>query len=513
MVTMTTKERMKLLLEDVMAGKPMDITKPYWSTSLIAALYRRGAFRPTKWNGQNPEVDFKFLLSIMKYIGQHRALTTKQQYKVKFVLADIASSLLSDSKELAGRKTKWEAEAAKKKAEKPKLRTKQECTEEQQNFIDLCISGKNLLVDACIGSGKTTSIQVLCVQPEMKGKRILYLTYNTLLKLDAKEKIQNINVQVTNYHGYVYGVLVNSGIKCGVSDLIQQFNRQQPKLPKNFDIIIIDEYQDIEQEIAEMLLYVKKQNPGVQIVAVGDMQQKIYDKTTLNVPDFIDELLDDYEALRFTKCFRLNAEHAAMLGRIWRKDIVGVNQNCKVTEMDFDEVVTYLSQQNPADILCLGKRTGKMSMALNELEESYPEIFNKQTVYASISDEDRSGVSPSNDTAIFTTYDSSKGLERKICVVFDFDEAYWKIRLDMPEQSYSILRNIFCVAASRGKEQIIFVKNSEYPFLTEKRILQDESKEEEAHYFAYPFPMSKAFAFKYKEDIERCYQMLKIKKL
>ena len=44
--------------------------------------------------------------------------------------------------------------------------------------------------------------------------------------------------------------------------------------------------QDIEQEFAEMLWKIKEANPSMQIVAVGDMQQKIYDKTTLNVPDF-----------------------------------------------------------------------------------------------------------------------------------------------------------------------------------------------------------------------------------
>ena len=33
---------------------------------------------------------------------------------------------------------------------------------EQQQFIEKALQGKNILVDACIGSGKTTAIQNLC---------------------------------------------------------------------------------------------------------------------------------------------------------------------------------------------------------------------------------------------------------------------------------------------------------------------------------------------------------------
>lgn len=35
---------------------------------------------------------------------------------------------------------------------------------EQQLFIEKALQGKNILVDACIGSGKTTAIHNLCNQ-------------------------------------------------------------------------------------------------------------------------------------------------------------------------------------------------------------------------------------------------------------------------------------------------------------------------------------------------------------
>lgn len=91
-----------------------------------------------------------------------------------------------------------------------KKQTLVQLSDEQQLFVDKALSGMNILVDACIGSGKTTAIQRLCcAYPETT--KILYLTYNKLLKLDAKGKIKNKNVTVTNYHGFAYGKLLKEG--------------------------------------------------------------------------------------------------------------------------------------------------------------------------------------------------------------------------------------------------------------------------------------------------------------
>lgn len=379
-------------------------------------------------------------------------------------------------------------------------------SDEQQLFIDKAKEGRNILVDACIGSGKTTAIQKLCCDfPE--SVNILYLTYNKLLKLDAKSKIKSKNVFVTNYHGFAYSVLKKYKLSASVSELIQCFNLKKPNIDL-YDVLIIDEYQDIEQEFAEMLEYIKSTNPQMQIIAVGDIDQKIYDKTTLDVINFIDSFLGDYIKLQFTNCFRISSGLANMLGRVWNKNINGVNENCIVEQMNLDEVVEFLSKQEPKDILCLGSRTGELSDTLNELENHYSDKFNKRTVYASIQDDDAGATKPKRTSAIFTTFDSSKGMERKICVVFDFTESYWQTRIKKPQQSYEILRNIFCVAASRGKERIIFVKNEE-AMLSEETL----SEKTETNLKFNNVNVSDMFDFKYKEDIEKCFSLLKIEQL
>lgn len=381
-----------------------------------------------------------------------------------------------------------------------------ELSAEQQVFLNEALAGSNILVDACIGSGKTTAIQYLC-NAYPSDKKILYLTYNKLLKLDAKSKIKNSNVTVTNYHGYAFQCLIKVNIRAGMSDLIQTFINYRPPVGK-YDVLIIDEYQDIEQELAEMLCIIKDSNPNIQIVAVGDMKQKVYDKTTLNVPAFVDTFIDNRINLEFTQCFRLSKEHAEKLGRIWNKKIVGVNPNCKIEKMDELEIVEFLKDQNPSDVLCLGARYGDLSRVLNILEQEYPEKYNKNTIYASIRDNDSNGTEPHADSGIFTTFDSSKGLEKDICVVFDYTEDYWMTRIRKPQVNYEILRNIFLVAASRGKNRIIFVK-SDTALLSEKTL----STYSAANTKFEDMNISEMFDFKYKEDVEACYSLLKIKKL
>ena len=134
---------------------------------------------------------------------------------------------------------------------------------EQNEFIATALAGSNILVDACIGSGKTTAIQQLC-NAFPPDKRILYLTYNRLLKLDAQAKIRSANTTVTNYHGFAMGVLRKVYITCGVPELVYTFNRMKPPIDM-YDVLILDEYQDIEQELADMLWYIKSTNPPIRL--------------------------------------------------------------------------------------------------------------------------------------------------------------------------------------------------------------------------------------------------------
>ncbi|WP_341493540.1 AAA family ATPase [Mesomycoplasma ovipneumoniae] len=398
---------------------------------------------------------------------------------------------------------------AKKTKEKQKAENiAEKLTEEQQNVVNLALKGENILVDACIGSGKTSVIQVLCDKFPI-DKKILYLTYNKLLKFEAKNKIKNKNVIVQNYHGFASGFLWKKGINSSPADSIKIFLKNNISVGI-YDVLLIDEYQDIDEEISQLLWKIKKKNPNIQIIAVGDINQKIYDNTKLNVIDFIDKFLESYKKLSLTFSFRMPKEHANMLGRIWDKTINGVNENCQIQYMGLEEIKEFLSKQKPSDILCLGSNYGPMSEVLNYLEENHRDIFSKKTVYASIRESDAK-MSPKKNAAIFTTYDSSKGLEKPICVVFDFDIKYLHTRLEKITANYEVVKNIFCVAASRGKERIIFLKQKDSsPLLNEEIIKKSKNLVKRKNNL---FWMSDMFDHRYDIDLRDMFEMLEVKKI
>ena len=388
-----------------------------------------------------------------------------------------------------------------------------ELSSEQLYFIYTAKAGKNILVDACIGSGKTTSIQRLCDELP-PNRKILYLTYNKLLKKDAQEKIKNENVMVTNYHGFAYHIL-NRLLKQNVSrdSLIPTFNRSFDTIKSSiekYDLIIIDEYQDIQTDYAEMLNHLKGYIKNVQLIAVGDMAQRIYNTTNLDVQSFINDFLGEHENVEFTKCFRLSSKLASRLSKIWCKTIEGVNPNCKVSIMSEDEVVDFLKDVEPKDLLCLGSsfKWGYSTSLLNKLEKLYPDKYNKKTIYASIRNS-LDEVSAKDDIGIFTTFDRSKGMERDVCVLCDFTEKYWAKRISKPNTDYETLKNIFCVAASRGKRHIIFLKPKTDELLSDKTLCTNPigNKLQEG------VNISTMFDYTFSEDIEACKKLLKIEKL
>ena len=377
----------------------------------------------------------------------------------------------------------------------------QKLSGEQRLFVEYAMNGRNVLVDACIGSGKTTAIQALCALA--RSKHVLYLTYNKLLKLDAISRIRNPHVTVTNHHGFAWSELNRVGIHPGLSELIQVYNKKRPKPSQNWDVLVLDEYQDIDQEISEMLWHIKKSLPSIQIIAVGDMAQKIYDKTRLDVQSFISKFLGDYIPMEFTLCFRLGKEHAAMLGRIWKKKIVGVNEDFEISYMPKDGIVQYAATLKPEELLVLGSKSGEAAKLQNHLETYCADTFNKHTLWSKVAN--MSATSPTPECAIFTTYDGCKGMERDVCIVYDWTSVYWQIRLAKPDTKYEILRNVFCVAASRGKRRIIIAYEGDEQ-LSEDDLLSDEV----THMKMTDTPISEMFDYKFVEDVEKAYGHLDV---
>ena len=375
-------------------------------------------------------------------------------------------------------------------------------TDEQLNVINTALDCKNVLVDACIGSGKTTTIQELV--DRMQGKQILYLTYNSSLKVDARNKIKNCNVDIDSFNSFAYRY---TGIK-NTSMQLKGFVDELPEID-NYDVLLLDEYQDIGDLESKILLYIKDSNPGLQVIAVGDMEQKIRCNSKIDVVSFLDEFMGDYVKLSLSTCFRIETNYVSKLADTWNKQIIGVSTGGVMTSMGVEAVIQFLADKDVGDILVLGSNSsrGLRVYIQNQLEKRYPDKFNKNTLYSTITD-DQNKIITKSDIAYFITYDKCKGMERKYCVVCDFTYGYWDSRISKMGVEFEAIRNLFLVAASRGSCKNIYVKRPIDKFLNKKYIYESKAKSDISY-----FNVSEMFRFKYAEDILACYNLLEIEEI
>ena len=397
-------------------------------------------------------------------------------------------------------------------------------TDEQKKFLDCAADGRDILVDACIGSGKTTAIQAACGVLAKTGKKVLYLTYNRRLLEEARKRIDARDADVHTFHSFGGGAVNAAGLYAGSERDVPIAFLGVEMIPR-YHTVIVDEYQDLSEDLKDMLWHIVKltvNNYGFapQFLIVGDRDQKIMDNTEIDAPACVKELLSflghvhqrPFMELQFTNCFRLDGAYASEIGNAWGKTIIGLNANCQHRRMDLARTALFLSQYNPEDILVLGSNMswGNRVKLQNMMESRWPEKFNKNTVYSSIIDRDgdRRGLDTS-ECAVFTTFDSAKGMERKVCVICDFTYKYLDARMKH-QTDRNVLRNLFLVAASRGKDMNIMLADYDRDVLDMKHIGAISGKPDIDMRLEY---MSDMFGYKRKEAIDRCLELIEIESI
>ena len=152
-------------------------------------------------------------------------------------------------------------------------------SDEQQLICDHIKKGNNAVVDACAGSGKSTTI--LSIAQEMPHHKFIQLTYNSMLCADSRKKVFDLglsNLDVCTYHGLV----VKNYDPKGYTDTVIRRVISHNISPKNpiprFHVLVLDEVQDMTFLYFKLIVkFCRDMGHPTQILILGDYMQGLYE--------------------------------------------------------------------------------------------------------------------------------------------------------------------------------------------------------------------------------------------
>ncbi|TGO38351.1 hypothetical protein BHYA_0076g00020 [Botrytis hyacinthi] len=381
---------------------------------------------------------------------------------------------------------------------------------EQQIAIDTLLhTKKNIIVDACAGSGKTTTI--LHLAQSAPDTRFLVLVYNRRLMLETKQRIEDLgltNVTVQNYHTlgaryYTSECATDQGLKRVVEDDMNIFENME--LPE-FSVLILDEQQDmtpILKRFVDKVLRDKgfigpnrqpKAEQPLRVVVLGDRRQEVYgfnnaDSRFLsmaNRPEVFGYINDQEWILADqTASNRMTQSNVDFINQQLLKDPNGKPMRA-VKSHDasgqpypqpryvicdpYDDLVHEVQRLlefpgiSPNDIIVLSPSVRGRSPAIylaNDLALRRIPVFR--------SDSDISEIAPevAHGKVLICTYHQAKGIERKASIVLGFDQAYHSHFNKVSEDPIAVTNPQY-VAATRALEHLVLIHahtNAPLPFV------------------------------------------------
>lgn len=199
-------------------------------------------------------------------------------------------------------------------------------TPEQEAVIAAAVSGFNVRVMAVPGAGKTFTMELLAAKIRANSKRVLCLTYSSILKNEWREKNPDYATDIHSFHSLACklypGTLTHDDVR--LRSLLANPPTELYR-PIDYDVILIDETQDMCSLHYKLLAH---HYMARQLVVVGQLRQCVFEYKTdeetradtnyLEFPWKTMETLASagaWKTLRLTMSFRLTQTTACFINR------------------------------------------------------------------------------------------------------------------------------------------------------------------------------------------------------
>jgi len=348
---------------------------------------------------------------------------------------------------------------------------------EQKQIVDSLYSG-NIVVDAVAGSGKTTT--VLHLAKTHLYESFLLLTYNKKLRLETKERVRLNSIENIDVHNYHSFAVKHYDSRCFTDTALKKFLVKPSKIPYNYSVIIVDEAQDMTPLYYSLVCKIVSENLSKpKIVVLGDRFQSIYE---FNNADnrfiiFANELFKfnklPWSELKLSQTFRVPDKITCFINKcVLNQNRLVPFKTCESKpkylfcdaygSRPFIEIKNYLKNGYSYEdifILAPSVRGDKTPIKILANALSHSGI----PVYVPISDDERLDEEIIRGKIVFSSFHQIKGLERKVIVIFSFDNGYF-IYYNKSESPYNCTNTLY-VALTRSLEHMTLIHHYENKFL------------------------------------------------
>ena len=396
----------------------------------------------------------------------------------------------------------------------------------EQHEIVLAFHTKNVMVNAVAGSGKTTTILHISEHFKSERILVVTYNSKLRLETREKiEKYQLCNVEVHTFHSFCrknYNSYCKSDTE--IRDIFHDgfiFKKNNNKVV--YDIIILDEVQDMSPLYYNLFCKLFKDNNNLQtkIGIFGDFRQSIFsfnksDERYITLYDklFYNMNLFDWVERKLQTSFRITNQMSTFLNDcMFNQKIIFANkhseykprylfcngfenkctcQNSKIYNMIFLEFQKIIKELHylPEDIFILAPSIKSRKYIEEDTVDDDIEITKKGCqhfgpkyykppvlilenlikkympdipIYVPLSDEGKVDETIISNKLAFLSFHQSKGLERKVVFVFNFDNSYFTYYgKELPRDKCP---NTLYVATTRAKERLILIHQSTNNFL------------------------------------------------
>lgn len=379
---------------------------------------------------------------------------------------------------------------------------------EEQFEIIRHLENFNIVVDSVAGSGKTTTN--LYIAKYFETKKILLLTYNSKLKIETREKVKSLKIKNLETHSYHSFCVKYYDHKCFTDTEIKNILKSKIvcKTKINYDVILLDEAQDMTDLYYELICKINKDNAkNAKICLLGDEFQSIYDFNNADKRyiTYADKIFN-FNETSWKKCclsvsFRVTNKIADFINNIMlNSDRLKTTKNsvdkpkyiiCDIFPNRFDkydvesykpyiEISNFLEKgYKPQEIFILAPSLKSIRSPVRLFENCLKTNLPKLPVYVPSSEEEKLDENVIKNKLVFSTFHQAKGLERKVVFIFGFDNGYFKYY--KPSKNEFDCPNELYVATTRAKEHLVMFhhcKNDYLPFLNKSKLEKFSIKEE-----------------------------------